>query len=560
MPSSNIVSLPLPLSATEEIIVTPELFKFYFEERNTLALQNGTIITTDFKATRLNDIRQFISATPEILAGQFYGCLLPVKQVEQRLLDEYFQQLSINESENKQDSEVLTDVAKHLKRLQQKAVNLGSSDIHVELYESQTQFYARVDGRRISLEHTIPDHATGEALFAYVFTSKGKLTDWDFVAGKVNNGQIEQFLECPTEAGGTEQRLTIWRASYIPAKGGGKLTLRWLNANKVIPELTQMGLHDGHIEILKNFCFGNSGLCMIAGKTGSGKSTLIAALLRLFGKDKSVHTLEDPPEFDLGVIQTHVTPNTLVDGEERGYNFYSKVLLRHDGDVELHGEVRDHKGAMEVTRKGETGQIVFTTLHTSSAIGIGHTLTEQLHVPSAVVAAPDLMRLWAYQTLVRMLCPKCKMTEANARIFYDNNNDQNTFTQLLNQAKILLKDKHLEHVRYRNPHGCKSCSEGEKGRTALFEIIALDDEDRSYILRKDYIGWGKVLREKGFKDVRDHAIHKILNGLIDIDTAANKVSHLIPTSTPEVYARLDYEKPTLSALTEGEDAHFKTLE
>ncbi|WP_161493393.1 ATPase, T2SS/T4P/T4SS family, partial [Zoogloea sp. LCSB751] len=89
-------------------------------------------------------------------------------------------------------------------------------------------------------------------------------------------------------------------------------------------------------------------------------------------------------------------PNTPVKegGEEmRGFSYYSKQTLRHDVDVEMHGEVRDKIGAMELTRKGETGQLMFTTLHTSSALGIAHTLTDQMHVPPAVIAAPALMRL-----------------------------------------------------------------------------------------------------------------------------------------------------------------------
>lgn len=538
-----------------DVLTDNTLTTFYFEERSTLALKNGTIITCDINALRLKDIREHIRTTASLHDGLFVGKNLPIKQVDSSVIDEYFERSQLATQSNQHVDSDDTDVSLRLKRLQQKAVNLGSSDIHIELYEQETQFYARVDGRRVQLEHTIPMHEVGEKLFGYIFTAKADTTDNDFVTMTPNNGQIEQLLDCPIHQDApheegevkTEQRLTQWRVSYIPTKGGGKVTLRWLNASRTIPPLDAMGLHPGHITLLKDFCFGNSGLCMIAGKTGSGKSTLIAALLKLFGKDKSVHTLEDPPEFNLGVPQTHATPNQTVNDETfvRGFNYYSKVLLRHDVDVELHGEVRDNKGAMEVTRKGETGQILFTTLHTSSAAGIGHTLTEQLHVPAAVVAAPDLMRIWAYQTLVRTLCPHCKMSEAVAKTYYDNQGKPHHAAKLIAQSQQICGEQ-SPGVFFKHPEGCKHCVEGEKGRTALFEIIVLDDEDRAFILNKDYLGWQAALKAKGFKNVRDHAISKIKAGLIDIETASQKVSHLIPVQTQAQYQLLDYGETTES--------------
>ncbi len=531
------------MTPPKDVLIDKTLTSFYFEELSTLALTDGTIITSNLHAIRIKDIRNHIRTTPTLYNGKYFGENLPINKVSTLTMEQYFKQPQLHQTNHIETEVNLTDVASRLKRLQQKAVSLGSSDIHIELYEHSTQFYARVDGRRIKLEPSIPLHEVGEKLFGYIFTSKAKLKDADFAAINPNNGTIEEYLDCPLNESTqeSERRLTFWRASYIPAKGGGKVTLRWLNASKKIPALDEMGLHSGHISMLKSFCFGNSGLCMIAGKTGSGKSTLIAALLMLFGKDKAVHTVEDPPEFDLGIPQTQATPNQLINDEktERGFNFYSKILLRHDVDVELHGEVRDKKGAMEVTRKGETGQIMFTTLHTSSAIGIGHTLTEQLHVPTAVVAAPDLMRIWAYQTLVRTLCPHCKMSLDQAKTYYNDRGDNEKISELEAQAQRVLKDD-IRGVKFKHPAGCDRCCEGERGRTGLFEIIVLDDEDRGFILNKDYISWQKALKTKGFKNVRDHAVSKIKAGLIDIETASQKVSHLIPARTQDIYKLLNY--------------------
>jgi type II secretory ATPase GspE/PulE/Tfp pilus assembly ATPase PilB-like protein len=552
IPSTDV--LPLP-----GVLVDKTLTTFYLEERSTLALDDGTIITCDIAALRLKDIREYIRTRRELHNGLYFGKNLVVKQVDSTVIDDYLARSTLAEQHTHTETDNHSDVAHRFKKLQQKAVNLGSSDIHIEWYEHETQFYARVDGRRVLLENSNIAEI-GEKLGSYLFNAKATMKDTpNFVATTPNNGLVEERLECPTDIDGeTEPRLTQWRAAYVNCKGGGKLTLRWLNASKTVPALDKMGLHPGHITMLKSFCFGNSGLCMIGGKTGSGKTTLIAALLMLFGKDKAVGTVEDPPEFNLGIPQIHATPNQRINDEveARGFNYYSKALLRHDLDVELHGEVRDHKGAMEVTRKGETGQIMFTTLHTSSAMGIGHTLTEQLHVPPAVVAAPDLMRIWAYQTLVRTLCPHCKMSHDVARDDYADKGDADTFNALFAGAIKALGDA-AHRAQYRRPEGCKHCIGGEKGRTALIEIIMLDNEDRAFIVKKDYLGWQASLLDKGFKTVRDHAISKIKAGLIDIETASQKVTGLIPGRASDFYALLDVNE---GEAIDNEDKAEKTLD
>lgn len=527
-----------------EVLVDKTLITFYLEELSTLALDDGTIITRDINALRLKDIREYIRTTRELHNGLFFGQNLPIKQVESTVIERHFAQAALSGQQTAHETNSHSDIARRFKNLQQKAVNLDCSDIHIEWYEFDTQFYARVDGRRIILENSNLAEI-GEKIAAYIFNSKATAKDTpNFVPTTPNGGLVEESLDCPTDIEGeTEQRLTQWRAAYVDCKGGGKLTLRWLNASKTVPPLDEMGLHPGHIAMLKSFCFGNSGLCMISGKTGSGKTTVTAALLALFDKSKAIGTIEDPPEFNLGIPQVHATPNQLVNDETeaRGFNYYSKAFLRHDLDVEFHGEVRDKKGAMEVTRKGETGQIMFTTLHTSSAMGIGHTLTEQMHVPPAVVAAPDLMRVWAYQTLVRTLCPHCKMSHDVASDYYAEKEEVATFNTLLaDTVKVLGKDAHL--AQYRRPDGCKHCIEGEKGRTALIEIIMLDNEDRTFILSKNYLGWQAALKEKGFKTVRDHALYKIKAGLIDIETASQKVTGLIPKRASDFYGLLNFNE------------------
>ncbi|NSM26838.1 Flp pilus assembly complex ATPase component TadA [Shewanella sp. ZOR0012] len=519
------------------------LIPLYFEERKSVALSDGTVLTSDYNAKKIPQIKEYISTAKTLHNGLLFGKPTTVKKVKASEIEHYLSQLESQSSGASNANVTDSEPSKRLHEYLQSGVEKWCSDIHIEVHENSTVIYARVDGRRILLSE-IPDPSYGSQLFSYIFNSKATEKDSDFVEKDANNGHVEEILDCRDisiidgePSINKVKRNTRWRVAYVPAKRGGRCTFRWLDASYDIPKLDDMGWTTGHVAVLRNYLDTPSGVCIIAGKTGSGKTTTLASALNEIPVERSVVTLEDPPEFDLKkAIQIQIKPNTPVKegGEEmRGFSYYSKQTLRHDVDVEMHGEVRDKVGAMELTRKGETGQLMFTTLHTSSAMGIAHTLTEQMHVPAAVIAAPALMRLWIYQTLVRKVCPHCSFTIERATEYYKDKQDPKVLHWLNNIEDLC--DGQTQKVRFKNPDGCQKCVEGERGRTALVEMIVLDDEDREYIIKKDYLGWEKALKAKGFKDVRDHAISKIKSGMIDVVTASGKVNDLLPVTSSDIY-------------------------
>lgn len=525
------------------VISDKVLIPLYFEERKSVALSDGTILTSDFDAKKIPQISDHIKKSKTLNGGTLYGKPITVKKVTSSEIEHYLSQLESQSSSISNANMTDSEPSKRLHDYLQSGVEKWCSDIHIEVHENSTVIYARVDGRRILLSE-IPDPSYGSQLFSYIFNSKATEKDSDFVEKDANNGHVEEILDCRDisiidgePSINKVKRNTRWRVAYAPAKRGGRCTFRWLDASYDIPKLDDMGWTTGHVAVLRNYLDTPSGVCIIAGKTGSGKTTTLASALNEIPVERSVVTLEDPPEFDLKkAIQIQIKPNTPVKegGEEmRGFSYYSKQTLRHDVDVEMHGEVRDKIGAMELTRKGETGQLMFTTLHTSSSMGIAHTLTEQMHVPAAVIAAPALMRLWIYQTLVRKICPHCSFTVEQATEYNKDKQDPKV-SHWLNNIDDLCKGQ-TQNVRFKNPDGCQKCVEGERGRTALVEMIILDDEDREYIIKKDYLGWEKALKAKGFKDVRDHAISKIKAGIIDVVTASGKVNDLLPVASADIY-------------------------
>ncbi|MEL7326524.1 MAG: ATPase, T2SS/T4P/T4SS family [Pseudomonadota bacterium] len=501
-----------------KVLLNDELKSRYFNYQDTLLLADGTLITSDYDSLAITDIKTYINTNKDHF-NELLGSTLRVEKVEQRTINNLIERLSSKGEGFKLDDETLSTIGSDAKKILQEAVSRGASDIRIELYAQETRIRCRVDGRMVPLQKTIPEYEYGNHLIGYLFNQLAIDTDGDFYVNKPNNGRIEIHLSTPDG-----KRETIWRISYIYARNkGGQAVLRWLNKDTQIPALDALSWEPGHVKAVRDFMNSASGACLIAGQVGSGKSTTIAsALNEVKDSGRSINTIEDPVEFDIGVIQTSVR------GDNDELNGLVKLLLRHDVDIEMHGEMRSKEGAMAVCRKAETGQLMLTTIHTSSAIGIAHTLNEQMGVPLALIGAPDLMKLWIYQTLVRSVCPDCALTLEQAQPAWSP-------VQLEQYQQWLSHNVSTERLRFKNPEGCSNCYEGEKNRTTLVEMLVLDDEDRQYILRKEYLEWAAALKQKGYKTVLDHANLKIARGEIDLFTASERVNGLFQKTTSSIY-------------------------
>ncbi len=503
------------------LIISDSLKSLYFTHQNAVLLENGRILTSDFDSPAIELIKAHAEDNrddyPDLL-----GVTIQVEKTDSSTIGTYIDSLSSKGIHYEVDDKEISTIGIDARNILQLAVNRGVSDIHLELYEHETRIEARVDGRMVPLQKSIPEYEYGLTLFSYLFNELAKDKDDDFYVKIPNNGRIE--IDLLTSDGVTEiERETRWRLSYIPGQNkGGQVTLRWLNKNTQIPLITELGWEEGHVYAARQFMRSPFGMCLIAGQVGSGKSTDIAAMLsEMKGTGRAINTLEDPVEFDIGVMQTSVK-------DDEQLNEFIKLLLRHDVDIEMHGELRTKEGAMAACRKGETGQLVFATIHTSSAVGVSYTLSKQMHIPLSLIAAPDLMRLWVYQTLVRTLCTECSLTLDEAKKVWSP-------LELEQYEQWCDKYKPSSNMRFKNPMGCKCCNQGEKGRTSLVEMIVFDDEDRQFILNEDYLGWIAALKAKGYKTVLDHANLKIGRGEIDLFTAAQRVNGLIERSSTSVY-------------------------
>ena len=508
------------------VVVSDQLKSLYFTHQNAVLLEDGTLLTSDYDSAAIELIKNHIiernDEYPELL-----GAVIKVEKTDTSTIAEKIESLSTKGVQFQMQNGDISTIGQDAKNILQLAVKRGVSDIHIELYGNETRIMARIDGRIVELQKTIPEYNYGLTLQSYLINQLGKDQDDNFNPKLPNNCRIEIDLITPDKNNeGKEievERETRWRVSYIPGQNnGGQTTLRWLNKDTTVPAMDDLGWEKGNVETARQFMASASGLCVLSGQVGSGKSTTIASMLtEMKNTGRAINTLEDPVEFDIGVMQTSVKDNDQL-------NEFIKLLLRHDPDIEMHGEMRTKEGAMAACSKAETGQLVLTTIHTSSAVGTAYRLNEFMGIPLSMIGAPDLMKLWIYQTLVRTLCPHCSLTLDDAsKIWSERESEQFKQWQLSNNPS--------KKMRFKNPEGCTCCTQGEKGRTSLIEMIVLDDEDRLFILDKDYLNWIKALKKKGYKTVLDHANLKIARGEIDIFTAAERVNGLFKRSTESIY-------------------------
>ncbi|KLV03494.1 hypothetical protein ABT56_18840 [Photobacterium aquae] len=525
------------------VVIDEYLKTIYLEDSSSLFFDNGHIWTVNLQAPRLQNIIDHVKESRDLLDGKYFGKSPFVRKVKNSVLDAYRTDLKKKQEVRDEidfDISNTSDVKDRLWFIMQESIKRGASDVHIEVLKSSTRLLCRVDGVRVQIGDEIPDPNYGRSIFSVIFLDVAIDKLSDFSEAATNAGRIEVPLLVKGKL-----RNTIWRASYMPAKDhGGKVSLRWLNKNDSIPELEDLGYTDGQLAQFYKFIRRSKGVFLLSGVTNSGKTTLISSLIKKSKEQysgRSHHTLEDPPEFDLGVVQTHVQPHQKVAedlDEYKDYGYYTKVLLRQDPDFISIGEIRDHNVAMETCRLGDTGQLVVATLHTSSAIGIGETLISQYKVEPAILATPDLMVIWATQTLVSTLCPHCKVSHNEVKEYYQSLNLESEYNRGMEIFSLNKVDEDLKDVYWKNPKGCSECNNGQKGLTSLLEMIVFDNDDLKYLSNQDYLGWHKSLISKGYKELKDHAILKIKYGMLDVNTAADRVPTLIPQESHSVYLKM----------------------
>jgi general secretion pathway protein E len=340
-----------------------------------------------------------------------------------------------------------TPVIRLLNALLFQAVKEGASDIHVEPYERTLVARFRIDG-------VLHDVLSPPARLGTTIASRVKV-----MAGlDIAERRLPQDGRLQVRVAGRDIDI---RVSVIPTSFGERIALRLLDRADALAELSSLGLAAAPAASLDRLLAQSHGLVLVTGPTGSGKTTtLYAALGRLATGACNIMTIEDPIEYQLrGIGQMQVNPRI-------GLTFATglRAVLRQDPDVILVGEIRDRETVEIAMQAALTGHLVFATLHTNDAPSAVTRLLDMGVEPFLI--SSSLLGVLA-QRLVRRVCDACSaMAPADA-----------TERAALGKTTPPL-------LRHAGP-GCAACrGTGYRGRTAIHELLVLDDEARALVMAR----------------------------------------------------------------------------
>jgi len=340
-------------------------------------------------------------------------------------------------------------VVRLVNSLLQQAVKERASDIHVEPRERDLVVRFRVDDMLTEPLRPLPKRLHQS------LTSRIKIMGKLDIAEK----RLPQDGRIVLKIAGRDYDV---RLSTVPTQYGERCVLRLLPRTQDLLHIARIGMSPEQQELYRRLIHRSNGIILVTGPTGSGKtSTLYAGLNEINSPDKSIITIEDPVEIQLaGVGQIEVK-------SEIGLTFARglRSVLRQDPNVVLVGEIRDLETAEIAIRASLTGQLVFSTIHTIDSAGAIPRLIDMGVEPYLISSS---LAASLAQRLIRVLCVHCKeeYSPEEGELF---------------EVGLTLDDARDSGPLFRAA-GCAQCKQtGYRGRTAIFEILVIDDGIRSMI-------------------------------------------------------------------------------
>ena len=364
------------------------------------------------------------------------------------------------------------------------AVKDRASDIHIEPYQNALKIRYRIDGILYDILN-LPRRIQSPLVSRVKIMAKLNIAEKRLP----QDGRIEIKIG---------QRNVDIRVSVLPTAFGERVVLRILDKSASMLQLSDLGMDGEHIRVFNRLIKSPYGIILVTGPTGSGKTTtLYAALFTINHSEINIITIEDPIEYQIeGVGQIQVNPKI-------GLTFANglRSIVRQDPDVILVGEIRDLETAEIAIQSSLTGHLVFSTLHTNDAASAVTRLIdmgiEPFLVTSSVIAI-------VAQRLVRVLCPNCKE---------DYIPDEESLTNVGISAEMLRTN------RIFRKRGCLSCLHtGYRGRTAIFEIMIMDELIKRLILRtSDANQINDEAVRRGMTTLSGNGTQKVLEGATTIE-------------------------------------------
>jgi general secretion pathway protein E len=374
-------------------------------------------------------------------------------------------------------------VIKFVNSLLFRAVKEKASDIHIEPFEKEFVVRFRVDG---VLYDIIRQPKRAHAAISSRIKVLGQLD----IAEK----RMPQDGRIKIKVAGKDIDI---RLSTVPTIHGERVVMRILEQTGRVQELEQLGFTARSRNELNKLIFRKYGILLVTGPTGSGKSTTLSSfLVKLNSPERNILTVEDPIEYQIpGIGQVQVNPKI-----ELTFARALRSFLRQDPDIIMVGEIRDRETAEIAINASLTGHLVLSTIHTNDASSAPNRLIDMGVEPFLV--ASSLIGIVA-QRLIRRVCKECREPY-----------DPPEFDRLELGMKELPPGTKIYRAK-----GCSACSNsGYSGRTVTHELLTMNDELRSLIVRQSDAGTIKQAAMKGgMIPLRNDAIQKVLEGSTTVE-------------------------------------------
>ena len=408
-------------------------------------------------------------------------------------LDDLLSGFTPTEKVKVEDERITEDdspIVKVVNQILQNAVQLKASDIHIDPQETKVLVRYRIDGV-LRTERTLPKH-TQNVLAARIKI----LGNMDITEHRIpQDGRIKTNIDYhPIDV----------RVSTLPTVFGEKIVMRILDMSSSLNDISQLGFHEKNYERFLNLIHQPTGIILITGPTGSGKSsTLYAALNHLNSEEVNIITVEDPVEYQLeGINQIQVNANV-------GMTFAKglRAILRQDPNIIMVGEIRDRETAEIAIRASLTGHLVLSTLHTNDSISTVTRLIDMKVEPFLVGSSVNGVLA---QRLVRKICRDClKWEEPTKR-----------------EVEIFSK-RHLTVEKVARGKGCGTCNmTGYKGRIAMHELLVITDEMRKAIVNNEGVSRLRELaNENDTVFLIDDGLEKVKQGLTTTEEVLRVALH-----------------------------------
>ncbi|MFC5704237.1 GspE/PulE family protein [Cohnella faecalis] len=394
--------------------------------------------------------------------SRFYGFQESVDQIAKRL-----EQNEIVDANSMLQDDIYSPVIKTVNQIIEQAVQVGASDIHFDPQEDGLRIRYRVDGVLRS-EKKLPIH------MQKVISARVKImAQLDIAERRLpHDGRLELTID--------RRKIDI-RISTLPTMFGEKIVMRILDSKNKNNKLSNLGFAESNLSRFEEGIHSPYGMVVIAGPTGSGKTTtLYSAIQQLNSDDVNILTIEDPVEYQLqGINQVQVNPGP-------GLSFAKglRSMLRQDPDIVMVGEMRDLETAEISVRAAMTGHLVLSTLHANNSV---NAITRLLDMGVEPFLLSSSLNCVVAQRLVRCVCKGCA----------------EKYKPSLEERKW-FEMQGIKVEEMQRGTGCLQCSQtGYKGRVAIHEVLLLDDTLRSMIINR-----------RSDADYREHAVKQGLLSLL----------------------------------------------